>query len=222
MTGAFTRNDASPALVEAFTLGPFATNCYIVREPAGAECWIVDASFEPGAMIERVQALSLRVAAIVLTHAHVDHVAGLGEVKAAFREAPILIHAAERDWPADPMLNLSAAMGEPVSAPAPDRLLEGGEDLTLGASRWRVIHTPGHSPGGITLHCAEAGTAIVGDTLFADSIGRFDLPGGDEKTLLRSIRELLYTLPDDTVALPGHGPSTTIGREKRSNPYVRG
>lgn len=211
-------------VVEGFTLGPFATNCYLVRVPPLRECWLIDAGFEPAEMIARVRQLDLSVVAIILTHAHVDHVAGLAEAKHAFPDTPVLIHSAEAAWPADPALNLSAAYGVPIAAPGPDRLLEGGETLTLGESTWSVRHTPGHSPGGITLHHAPragAGVAIVGDTLFAGSIGRFDLPGGDEQALYRSIRQALYTLPEDTRVFPGHGPATTIGAEKATNPYVR-
>ncbi len=209
-------------IVEGFTLGPFETNCYVIRVPGHAGCWIIDAGFDPGVLIDRVRELGLPPEALILTHAHADHMAGVGEVRAAFREVPILIHAAERDWLGEPVLNLSEAYGVPVTAPGPDRLLEAGQELSLGPSRWRVLHTPGHSPGGITLHGAEAGIAMVGDALFAGSIGRADLPGGDIETLARSIREQLYTLPDSTVIHPGHGPASTIGRERRTNPFIRG
>lgn len=109
----------------------------------------------------------------------------------------------------------------PVTTPGPDRTLEGGEELTLAGTTWRVLHTPGHSPGGITLVHDASNTAIVGDTLFAGSVGRSDFPTSDPDALVRSIRDTLYALPDDTRVLPGHGPATTIGREKRSNPFVR-
>jgi glyoxylase-like metal-dependent hydrolase (beta-lactamase superfamily II) len=119
------------------------------------------------------------------------------------------------------MLNLSAGYGVEVTAPTPDRLLRHGETLILCGRPWQVRHTPGHSPGGITLYHEPGGTAIVGDTLFAGSIGRHDFPGSDFATLAKSIREQLYTLPNETTVLPGHGPTTTIGREKLSNPFVR-
>lgn len=207
--------------VEGFALGPFATNCYLVHSGHGSEGWIVDASFDPEPLIERARALELRIVAVLLTHAHVDHIAGLRGVHAAFPDAPILIHPEEERWLNDPELNLSAGYGVPITAPDASGALRHGDTLELGETTWRVLHTPGHSPGSVTFHCAPARIAIVGDTLFAGSIGRSDFPTSDEATLHRSIRETLYTLPDDTRALPGHGPATTIGREKRSNPFVR-
>lgn len=210
--------------IECFTLGPFATNCYVV-DIGGPACWIVDASFEPGELIEHVRERGLRPQAVVLTHAHVDHIAGVAEVRRAFPGTPVWIHGAEREWLNDPVLNLSAMMGMPVTSPGPDRELAEGEILKLGGagaeSTWKVIHTPGHSPGGITLWCEAEGLAIVGDSLFEGSIGRTDFPGSDHGTLMRSIREKLYVLPEATRVYPGHGGETTIGRERKSNPFVR-
>lgn len=211
---------STPPLIEGFVLGPFATNCYVVRA-GGGSCWIVDASFEPQPLIARVRELGLTPSAIILTHAHADHIAGLAEVKAAFPEAPILIHEAEKGFLTDPTLNLSAAYGTPLIAPEADGFLEDGQTIELGDSKWKVLHTPGHSPGGVTLYCEAAGEALVGDTLFAGSIGRHDFPTSDGPTLFKSIREKLYMLPDETRVYPGHGPMTTIGREKRTNPFVR-
>jgi hydroxyacylglutathione hydrolase len=213
--------------VEGVALGPFETNCYVVRpEPAraGDPCWIVDAGFEPGDLIAMVREHGLRPELLILTHAHGDHIAGVRDVLAAWPKppVPILIHEAEREWLADPSLNLSLAIGMPVTTPGPDRVLREGDVLALGDSEWKVLHTPGHSPGGITLYNAADGVALVGDALFAGSVGRTDFPGSDPRTLARSIREKLYTLPDETVVYPGHGPETTIGVEKRTNPFVRG
>jgi glyoxylase-like metal-dependent hydrolase (beta-lactamase superfamily II) len=152
----------------------------------------------------------------------VDHIAGVREVVAAFPGLPVIIHEAERDWLGDPLLNLSSFSGMPVTAPEASRLVRDGDELTLGGDAWRVIHTPGHSPGGITLYHAPSKTAIVGDALFAGSIGRTDFPGSDHATLVRSIKTRLYALPEDVRILPGHGPESTIGRERLSNPFVRG
>ena len=215
---------AAPA-VEGFVLGPVETNCYIVHAGTarpGAPCWIVDAGFDPAELLDRVRSLRLKPEALILTHAHGDHMAGVEEVRAAFPGIPVLLHEDERGWLEDPELNLSDGLGMPVSAGPPDRLLRDGDELTLDGVRWRVLHTPGHSPGGITLHQPESAIAIVGDALVAGSVGRMDLPGGDEETLVRSIRSRLYMLPDATFVYPGHGPTTTIGRERRTNPFVRG
>ena len=205
----------------AFTLGPYATNCYVVSVTGSDRCWIIDAGYDPDPMIQAVRDQRLQPEAIILTHAHCDHVAGLALVLDAFPGTPVSLHRAEQEFPASPELNLSIFSGEPISAPPPDTLLEGGETLDLAGTRWAVLHTPGHSPGWITLHNADAGIAIVGDTLFADSIGRYDFPTSDFAALERSIREKLYTLPDDTKVYPGHGETTSSGREKKSNPFIR-
>ena len=218
-------SSASPRITP-FVLGPFETNCYVVQVPAGESgerpCWIVDAGFDPDEMIRFIQSEGLKPVAAVLTHAHADHIAGLASVRRAFPGIPILIHEAEADWLGDPMLNLSAMGGIPITAPRADRLLADGERLYLGESEWEVRHTPGHSPGGIALIHEPSHQALVGDALFAGSVGRSDFPGSDPEVLARSIRSRLYTLPDRTRVFPGHGPPTTIGREKRSNPFVRG
>lgn len=204
----------------AFTLGPFQTNCYVV-EHAG-DCWFIDASFGPGPMVAHARSRGLAPRALIFTHAHADHIAGAGEIVRAFPGLGVMIHRAEERWLTDAGENLSAGMGMPITAPPATRLLEDGEVLTLAGQAWKVIHTPGHSPGGITLFQAEEGLAIVGDALFAGSIGRTDFPGSDFATLERSIRTRLYTLPEATRVLAGHGPATTIGRERLSNPFVRG
>lgn len=221
------RGDEQPTgkpRVRGFSLGPFETNCYIVTPSAGGSvgaCWVIDPGFEPGRVIALLRSEGLRPEAILLTHAHLDHIAGVPEVLVAFPGTPVLIHEAEKEWPANPTLNLSAGYGFPVRAPAPTGTLQDDQTLTLGGDAWQVLHTPGHSPGGITLYHAPSSAAVVGDTLFAGSIGRSDFPGSDSDTLLRSIRTRLYTLPGETVIYPGHGGESTIGRERLSNPFVR-
>jgi glyoxylase-like metal-dependent hydrolase (beta-lactamase superfamily II) len=213
-----------PPEIRTCTLGPFATNCYVVAPPKQGidrPCWIIDASFEPSAMLRAIRDNHWHPEALILTHTHVDHIAGVDEVLKAYPGLKVLVHESERAWLADPMLNLSGVMGLPVSVNCPVQTIGNGDTLQLGDMTWRVLHTPGHSPGGITLVDNESCTAIVGDTLFAGSIGRTDFPGSSIDVLAKAIRERLYTLPDDTRVLSGHGPETTIGREKRSNPYVR-
>jgi hydroxyacylglutathione hydrolase len=213
--------------VHGFELGPWATNCYVVAETVSRDadgrfpCWIVDASFEPRSMLEYVGKQELKPEALIFTHAHIDHIAGAFEVRGAFPALPVMIHEQEERWLNDPELNLSAAAGIPVTAPAATRVLHDGETLTLGATTWRVLHVPGHSPGSVALWCESEGALLGGDALFAGSIGRTDFPGCSFEQLERSIRTKLYTLPDTTIVYPGHGPATTIGREKRSNPFVR-
>ncbi|MBX3405096.1 MAG: MBL fold metallo-hydrolase [Phycisphaeraceae bacterium] len=211
----------APPAVRGWALGPFETNCYVVAAAGTTDCWIIDPGLGPGEVIDAVRRDGLGPVAIILTHAHLDHVAGVPEVLRAFPGVQIIGHETERDWPGDPELNLSGGYGFPISVPGATKFVADGDSLRIGADNWRVIHTPGHSPGGITLYNPAAGVAIVGDTLFAGSIGRSDFPGSDEATLHSSIRERLYTLPDTTRVLPGHGPETTIGREKRANPFVR-
>lgn len=208
--------------IEAFALGPFGTNCYLVHTGHGGEGWIVDASYGPDELIDRARALGLRITGIIITHAHGDHIAGLDDIRAAFPNAPVYAHRAEAEWFGNPDLNLSAAFGAPVVVKGADKLLQGGETLPLGAWEWKVMHTPGHSPGMIALHCEACHAVIVGDTLFAGSIGRYDYPTSDEAALFRSLREVLMALPDDTRVLAGHGPATTIGRERKFNPFLRG
>jgi glyoxylase-like metal-dependent hydrolase (beta-lactamase superfamily II) len=223
--------------IATFPLGDWQTNCHVVTVPDARvpsdpkACWIVDCGQRPRPLIEHVRAAGLRPVAVILTHAHVDHIAGLDEVLSAFGSLPVLAHEAERDFNGEPMLNLSAFSGREVRVTPPTRFLRDGERLELAGTEWTVRHVPGHSPGGIALiHGLEgptdAGTgaeppvAIVGDTLFAGSIGRVDFPTSDPEALKRSLREVLLRLPDATRVLPGHGPATTIGAERRTNPFV--
>ncbi len=207
--------------IAAFPLGPYQTNCYVVSVQGDPACWIVDASFEPEPLIEHIRSRGLAPQLLLLTHAHVDHIAGVAAIRRAFPELPVCIHGAETEWLSNPLLNLSQLGGFPVTAPGPDQVLEDGQTLTLAATSWRVIHTPGHSPGGVSFVHEPSRTALVGDALFAGSIGRTDFPGSDHDTLIRSIRQRLYTLPPETRIYPGHGPPSTIGRERSANPFVR-
>jgi hydroxyacylglutathione hydrolase len=204
--------------VVPLTNGAFAENCYLVADPDTREAVIVDPGEEAELFLARLRHEAWTLRAIWLTHAHVDHVAGVTAVREA-TGAPVWLHPLDRplyDRAADQARALGLRI---VPPPPPDRAFAEGEPVGVGGLRFDVLHTPGHSPGGVSL--AGHGVAFVGDLLFAGSVGRTDLPGGDTDTLLASIREKLYALPDDTVVYAGHGPATTIGEEKRSNPFVR-
>jgi glyoxylase-like metal-dependent hydrolase (beta-lactamase superfamily II) len=209
--------------IHRFVLGDFETNCYVVRDDADPTrtCWIVDCSYAPEPMLDFIEREGLKPSLCILTHCHCDHVAGLARMRLRLGPVNILCHAAEAGFNEDPNLNLSVFIPPSVSAPPPDAYVAGGQLLELGSHYFRVLHTPGHSPGGITLWCPEAGEAIVGDTLFAGSIGRLDFPTSDPADMRRSLHEVLMALPDETRVHPGHGPSTTIGAERRGNPFLR-
>lgn len=204
--------------IQTFTLGQWQTNCYVLS--AGQACWIIDAGFAPEPMLDAIDQQGLAVEKVVLTHAHLDHIAGLHVVRHRYPGVPILVHADEQEFLTDTRLNLSAAMIDPIVAPEATSLLNHGEQLELNGVAFDIRHTPGHSPGGISLIQQEAQIAIVGDTLFAGSIGRFDFPTSDGQTLMQSIDAQLMALPDEFRVLPGHGPETTIGRERAMNPYL--
>ena len=195
------------------------TNCYVVS--VADQCWIVDAGYAPGVMLDAIDDAKLTPTQVVLTHAHVDHIAGLHEVRTRYPEIPILIHEAETVFLTDASLNLSMFLAEPVICPEATRTFTHGDTLTIGDVTFDIRHTPGHSPGNVCLYQEDAHTAIVGDTLFAGSIGRTDFPTSDPPLLLKSIREQLLTLPDDTRILSGHGPETTVARERESNPFLQ-
>ncbi len=170
----------------------------------------------PEPMLEFITEHKLQPQQVVLTHAHGDHIAGLWEVRECWPNMPILIHDAERAFLTDSALNLSLMLGVPFVAPEATGSLQAGETLTLDDLNFEIRHTPGHSPGGVTLYQADHDVALVGDALFAGSIGRTDFPTSDHATLIQAIRQQLFTLPDDTRVLPGHGPETTIGASARA------
>lgn len=212
-----------PIEYEIFVEPSFQENGYVVRPVGERGCWIVDPGFPPQCdeICDFVRQHALAPAVLVLTHAHADHIAGVDTVREIFPELPIWIHRDEEPLLRSAQLNLSAAFGMPVqSSYGADAYLTPGTPVTLGSTTWEVFDVSGHSPGGVALYNRSAGVVIVGDALFAGSIGRYDFPHSDGRRLLRNIRDSLLTLPDETVVLSGHGPETTIGRERKSNPYL--
>jgi hydroxyacylglutathione hydrolase len=198
-------------------VGPFASNCYIVGSESGKEGMIIDPGADAGKILASVRDLGLDIKTILITHGHIDHVSALKEVKEA-TEAETLIHADDAGALQDGRTAMMLGVSYPVSPP--DRLLKDGDSVDVGDLHFTVLHTPGHSPGGICL--AGEGVVFSGDTLFNFGIGRYDFPGSSGTQLMESIRTKLMTLPDDTAVYPGHGPDTTIGTERRGNPFLRG
>jgi len=205
-------------------VGQMMTNCYIVWDKKSREAMVIDPGGDGLEIQSRIAKHNLNLRYIVNTHAHIDHILANGELKEAYPEALLLVHEADGPALTDPTANLSLFMNLHFRSPAPDRLLKDGDVIELGEHRFVVLHTPGHSAGGISLYCDDVKPPVLfcGDTLFQFSVGRTDFPGGSFATLSRAIREKLFVLPDETVVYPGHGPETTIGEEKRHNPFVGG
>jgi hydroxyacylglutathione hydrolase len=207
------------AMIQSFTGGVFAQNCYLVRCARTGSAILVDPGAATGEMLEAARSAGVNIEAIVLTHAHLDHVEGLAQAK---REtgAPVLLHAADEPlYAAAPeQAQWFGIQLEPLP-PVDGRLVEGGE-VRFGDCSLTVRHAPGHAPGHVIL--VGDGFALVGDVIFLGSIGRTDLPGGSLPVLMHSIRTEILRLPDETVLYNGHGPETTVGHERRTNPFITG
>ena len=207
-------------LVKMLAVGPFAANCYIVGSSATKQGLIIDPGAEADTILETVQQTGLSISVIVITHAHIDHVGALREVQEK-TSAQFAIHEAEKGLLLSGPMRMLTSLGiSPVkSPPRPVRTLRDGDRIGVGDLSFEVLHTPGHSAGGICL--AGHGVVFSGDTLFNLGIGRTDFPGMSYERLMKSIREKLLVLPDETIVYPGHGPPTTIGDERRGNPFLR-
>jgi len=203
--------------IETYVSTGWGQNAFLVRCAETGATVIIDPGGEAELMIDALGDGGLE--AILLTHAHLDHVEGVATLKRA-TGAPIWLHPADRPL-YDQAPGQAAAFGVEVEAPPPpDEAFEDGVPFRFGSRTFQVRHTPGHAPGHVLLHDAEAGVAFVGDVVFAGSIGRTDLPGGDYRQLMRSIRERVLTLPDETRLYPGHGPETTVEHERTTNPFL--
>jgi hydroxyacylglutathione hydrolase len=209
--------------IDRLILGEFQTNSYVVRKDESAvDCLVIDAGLDASDLVAFLRQHRLNPVAVVLTHGHIDHIAGLAALRRQFPRLKVYVHRLDASLLSEPRANLSLMAGVAFTTEPPDVLLEEGDVVEEAGIRLKVLHTPGHTPGGICLYAESDGVVFVGDTLFADSVGRTDFPGGDMDQLVQSIRTKLFTLPDQTAAYPGHGMRTTLAREKRANPFLHG
>jgi len=210
-------------ILEHAAVEPFLKNGFVVGCEETREGIIIDPGDEVDQLLDAARRQRLTITSILLTHAHLDHITGVDRAKAALG-VPVWLHEAD-NFLYERVVQQGLAFGFRVAAQPPvDHFYQGEGPLRFGRYQVRVLHTPGHCPGGVCLAVSREGeqetVLFVGDTLFAGSIGRTDLPGGDLDTLLRSIREVLFSFPDDTVVWSGHGPVMTIGQERRTNPFL--
>ncbi len=208
--------------IDTFILGAYETNCYILRESETAkDCLIVDVGLEPGKLIDFSCQDKLNPVAIVLTHGHIDHIAGVAALRTEFPAIKVYIHKLDADMLTGAYSNLSALTGTAFSTEPADLFIEDKSVIEEAGIKLEALHTPGHTPGGVCLYSKDEGIVFTDDALFADSIGRTDFPNGSMTQLVKSISEKLFTLPDDTIVYPGHGPTTTIAQEKAHNQFLQ-
>lgn len=200
----------------------FAENCYLFHLEGRRDCLVVDPGLEPDEILAWMDERQLTPAAILNTHGHADHIAGNNAIKERWPNVPLMIGHGDAAKLTDPMANLSGTYGLPFTSVPADKLLREGERLSLAGIELEVLETPGHSRGHVVFVWKEPSPWLVfgGDVLFAGGIGRTDFPDGSFEELIASIRDKLFTLPDDTQVLPGHGPTTTVGEERQHNPFV--
>jgi len=213
---------ACEMIIDSLILGEYQTNCYVLRSgEAARESLVVDPGLGAEELIAFLAEREIAPVAVVLTHGHIDHIAGIGALRESYPDTKVLIHELDARMLLEPDANLSALMGRAFAAEPADVVLKDGDWIEQAGLRLQVLHTPGHSPGGICLYSSEEGIVFTDDALFAESIGRTDLAGGSMSQLLGCIKEKLWPLADSTVVYPGHGPSTTIAREKACNPFLQ-
>lgn len=204
--------------IEGIALGPLQTNAYWIADKERKRGIVIDPGVNPGALLRRVE--GYEVEAILLTHAHFDHIGGVDELR-KLKQCPVYVHDAEADWLSNPKKNGSLMWpeaGPPISTDPAEYALAHNQELDLLGETIRVFHTPGHSPGSVSFLLGN--NLFGGDVLFRQSVGRTDLPGGSSRELYNSIHTVFFSLDDETIVYPGHGPRTSIRYEKEHNPYV--
>ena len=209
-------------IVDCIVLGAYQTNGYVVRtEESSKTCLVIDAGLDGHDLVTFLHERQLTPDGVVLTHGHVDHIAGLLHLQAVLSDVHVYIHQMDGPMLTDPVKNLSAMAGQAVTLDCNTVLVSEGDTIEAADMSLQVIHTPGHTPGGMCLYAPSHDILFAGDTLFQQSVGRTDFPGGSMPELKVAIKQKLFVLPDATVVYPGHGPKTSIGDEKQSNPFVR-
>lgn len=203
-------------------LGPFMTNTYILYNEETMEGLVVDPSFSPEHYIKAISEKKIHLRSIFLTHSHVDHMAGMNELRKAFPAAKMYMDKRDQPFLRDPEKNLSYMFPVPTLVDDADVWVKNGDEIETCGYTFQVIDTAGHTPGGISFYMKREGLVFTGDSLFQGSIGRTDFPGGSLKELTGTIKKNLFSLPDSTVVLSGHGEQTTIGQEKKTNPFLTG
>jgi len=203
-------------ILERLEVGPLLTNCYIIGDEKTHNGAVIDPADEADRILERAQALKLDIKLIINTHAHGDHIGANADLVEA-TGAKLVIHKADAEALSNPVANLSAWVGFNITSPPPDRLVSDGDIIEIGSIKLEVLHTPGHTAGSISL--LGDGFVFSGDTLFHEGVGRTDLPGGSDSDLFTSVNDILFELSGDTRVYPGHGEPTTIGVEKRWDPF---
>ena len=202
--------------VKSFEVGPVAANCYILKDNDSNEGMVIDPGGNPDKILSAIKEMGVEVKLIALTHGHFDHIGGLDKVKKALN-VPVAIHEEDGEMLTDAKKNLSAFVGAPGEMEAADVLLKDGDNISFGGCSLKVIHTPGHTPGGVCFY--GGGALFSGDTLFAGSVGRTDFPGSSTEDILDSIRNRLAKVSDATKVFPGHGSASTMGIERETNPF---
>lgn len=204
--------------IKTIPLGPLETNCHVLW--TSQQCWLVDVGWSSPKLMDFLRSENLTPARALVTHGHGDHIGGLAEVKREFPGMIITCPSADKHMLTDPHANLSAGLMLNIVSPQADEIINPGDVLKMGELEWTVLDTSGHTAGGVSFYCEAEKVVAVGDALFANSVGRTDIPGGSHEQLITNIKTNLLTLPEDTRVLCGHGPDTTIGKEKTGNYYL--